>query len=247
MVARRKGYRLTAVLPDNASRERLGLLRLFGAEIVFSDGDRGTNGSIEVARALADDPSVQRACAETLPTRRRTRRRRGRSLADLPAVTHFVAGMGTGGTLTGVGRALHRHDPTIQVVAAEPELGDLVYGLRSLDEGFVPPIFDPAEVNRKFLVNSDDAVRATRALTSQEGIFAGISSSAVVHVARRVARSEARRGRRGVPARRRRLEVPVHRGVGRRPRDRQEAGLGVPVVVADRRPDRRVRLPGSAA
>ncbi len=123
----------------------------------------------------------------------------------------------------------------IQVVAAEPELGDLVYGLRSLDEGFVPPIFDPAEVNRKFLVSSDDALRATRELTSREGIFSGISSGAVVHVAQRIA-AESREGRHRLPARRRRLEVPLHRSMGRRSRDGGEEGLRVPVVVSDPRP-----------
>src|SRR5919106_3593674 len=189
MVARRKGYRLTVVLPDNASQERLGLLRLFGAEIVFSDGDKGTNGSIEVARALARDdryfmPFQYGNPANPFAHEEGTARE---ILEDLPSVTHFVAGMGTGGTLTGVGRALHAHDPSVRVIAAEPELGDLVYGLRSLDEGFVPPIFDPSEVNRKILVRSDDALRATRALTSKEGIFAGISSGAVVHVAQRIA------------------------------------------------------------
>ena len=188
MVARRKGYRLTVVLPDNASQERLGLLRLFGAEIVFSDGDKGTNGSIEVARALAEDPAYYMPFQYGNPANPRAHEGTGREIvADLPEVTHFVAGMGTGGTLTGAGRTLHAHDPSIRVVAAEPELGDLVYGLRSLDEGFIPPIFDPSEVNRKFLVRSDDAVRATRELTSREGIFAGISSGAVIHVAQRIA------------------------------------------------------------
>jgi cysteine synthase B len=188
MVARRKGYHLTVVLPDNASQERLGLLRLFGAEIVFSDGDKGTNGSIEVARALAEDPAYYMPFQYGNPANPKAHEGTGREIvADLPEVTHFVAGMGTGGTLTGAGRALHAHDPSIRVVAAEPELGDLVYGLRSLDEGFIPPIFDPSEVNRKFLVRSDDAVRATRELTSKEGIFAGISSGAVIHVAQRVA------------------------------------------------------------
>jgi cysteine synthase len=189
MVARRKGYRLTVVLPDNASQERLGLLRLFGAEIVFSDGDKGTNGSIEVARALADDPAYYMPFQYGNPANPRAHEE-GTGLeivTDLPEVTHFVAGMGTGGTLTGAGRALHVHDPSIRVVAAEPELGDLVYGLRSLDEGFIPPIFDPSEVNRKFLVSSDDALRATRELTSKEGIFAGISSGAVINVAQRIA------------------------------------------------------------
>jgi cysteine synthase B len=189
MVARKKGYRLTVVLPDNASQERLGLLRLFGAEIVFSDGERGTNGSIEVARALAKDPAHFMPFQYGNPANPKAHEEgTGREiLEDLPAVTHFVAGMGTGGTLTGVGRALHAHDPSIRVIAAEPELGDLVYGLRSLDEGFVPPIFDPSEVNRKFLVRSDDALHATRELTTREGIFAGISSGAVVHVAQRIA------------------------------------------------------------
>ena len=189
MVARRKGYALTVVIPDNASEERIGLLRLFGAEIVFSDGAEGTNGSIEVARALAADdryfmPFQYGNPANPLAHEQGTG---PEIIRDLPEVTHFVAGMGTGGTLTGTGRALHAHDPSIRVVAAEPELGDLVYGLRSLDEGFVPPIFDPAQIDRKFLVNASDSLRATRELTAREGVFAGISSGAVLHVAQRVA------------------------------------------------------------
>jgi cysteine synthase B len=189
MVAARKGYKLTVVIPDNASQERIGLLRLFGAEIVFSEGEKGTNGSIEVARRLAQDeryfmPFQYGNPANPLAHYEGTA---AEILADLPTVTHFVAGMGTGGTLTGNGRRLHEHDPNIQVVAAEPELGDLVYGLRSLDEGFVPPIFDPTEVNRKFLVRSSDALRTNRELTAREGIFAGISSGAVVYVAQRIA------------------------------------------------------------
>ncbi len=189
MVAARKGYPLTVVIPDNASQERIGLLRLFGAEIVFSDGDKGTNGSIEVARRLAQDPKYFMPFqygneANPLAHYEGTA---VEILTDLPTITHFVAGMGTGGTLTGNGRRLHAHDPNIQVIAAEPELGDLVYGLRSLDEGFVPPIFDPTQVDRKFLVNSSDALRTNRDLTAKEGIFAGISSGAVVHVAQRIA------------------------------------------------------------
>jgi cysteine synthase len=189
MVAKRKGYGLTVVLPDNASQERLGLLRLFGAEIVFSDRDKGTNGSIEVARALAEDDGYFMPFQYGNPANPQAHEEgtAREIIADLPEVTHFVAGMGTGGTLTGVGRALHAYDPSVRVVAAEPELGELVYGLRSLDEGFVPPIFEPAQVDRKFLVNSDDALRATRELTSREGIFAGISSGAVIHVAQRIA------------------------------------------------------------
>jgi cysteine synthase len=189
MVAARKGYRLTVVIPDNASEERLGLLRLFGAEVVFSDGEKGTNGSIEVANALAADekyfmPFQYGNPANPLAHEEGTA---PEIIADLPQITHFVAGMGTGGTLTGNGRALHRHNPDLQVIAAEPEFGDLVYGLRSLDEGFVPPIFDPEQVNRKFLVNSSDSLRITRLLSAREGIFSGVSSGAVVHVAQRVA------------------------------------------------------------
>ena len=189
MVARRKGYRLTVVIPDNASGERIDLLRLFGAEIVFSDAAKGTNGSIEVARALAKDETYYMPFQYGNPANPRAHEEgtAPEIITDCPSLTHFVAGMGTGGTLTGCGRALHRYNPDIQVVAAEPELGDLVYGLRSLEEGFIPPIFDASEVNRKFLVNASDSLRATRALTANEGIFAGISSGAVIHVAQRIA------------------------------------------------------------
>ncbi len=190
MVCRLKGYRLTVVIPDNASEERIRLLELFGAEIVYSPGDRGTNGSIEVARALARDPRYYMPFQYGNPNNPLAHEE-GTAveiIEDLPEITHFVAGLGTGGTLTGNGRALHRHNPNVQIVAAEPELGELVYGLRSLDEGFIPPIFDPTVVDRKFLVSSSEALRATRELTAKEGIFAGISSGAVVHVAQRIAR-----------------------------------------------------------
>jgi [CysO sulfur-carrier protein]-thiocarboxylate-dependent cysteine synthase len=189
MVARRKGYRLTVVIPDNASEERIRLLELFGAEIVYSPGDQGTNGSIEVARRLAADdryfmPFQYGNEANPLAHEEGT----GEEIVrDLPEITHFVAGLGTGGTLTGVGRRLRRHDPNVKVIAAEPELGDLVYGLRSLDDGFIPPIFDVTVLDGKFLVSSSDALRATRELTEREGVFAGISSGAVLHVGRRIA------------------------------------------------------------
>jgi [CysO sulfur-carrier protein]-thiocarboxylate-dependent cysteine synthase len=189
MVARRKGYGLTVVIPDNASEERVGLLRLFGAEVVFSDGAKGTNGSIEVAQALAKDDRYYMPFQYGNPANPDAHEKGTAQeiLRDLPSITHFVAGMGTGGTLTGVGRGLHAQHEGISVVAAEPELGDLVYGLRSLDEGFIPPIFDPEQIDRKFLVNSADSLRATRELTAREGIFAGISSGAVLHVAQRIA------------------------------------------------------------
>lgn len=189
MVAQRKGYGLTVVIPDNASAERVQLLELFGAEIVYSPGDKGTNGSIDVATALARDdryfmPFQYGNPANPLAHYEGTG---AEILLELPEITHFVAGLGTGGTLTGAGRRLHEHDPNIQIVAAEPELGDLVYGLRSMDEGFIPPIYDESVPDRKFLVNSTDSLRATRELTEREGIFAGISSGAVVHVAQRIA------------------------------------------------------------
>jgi [CysO sulfur-carrier protein]-thiocarboxylate-dependent cysteine synthase len=189
MVARRKAYALTVVIPDNASQERIGLLRLFGAEIVFSDGAKGTNGSIEVARALAQDDRYFMPFQYGNPANPDAHEKGTAQeiVRDLPQITHFVAGMGTGGTLTGTGRGLHAHDPHVMVVAAEPELGEMVYGLRSLDEGFVPPIFDPEQIDRKFLVNAGDSLRATRELTAREGIFAGISSGAVLHVAQRIA------------------------------------------------------------
>ncbi|HEX2425792.1 MAG TPA: cysteine synthase family protein [Actinomycetota bacterium] len=189
MVARRKGYKLTVVIPDNASEERIRLLELFGAEIVYSPGDKGTNGSIDIARRLARDERYVMLFqyGNAANPRAHYDGTAVEILRDLPEVTHFVAGLGTGGTLTGTGRRLHEHDPNIKVIAAEPELGDLVYGLRSLDEGFVPPIFDESVLDAKFLVNSSDSLRATRELTQREGVFAGISSGAVVHVAQRVA------------------------------------------------------------
>jgi len=195
MVARRKGYGLTVVIPDNASEERISLLELFGAEIVLSPGDEGTNGSIEIARRLAADDRYFMPFQYGNPANPRAHEEgTGEEIVrDLPEITHFVAGLGTGGTLTGAGRRLKRHDPNVKVIAAEPELGDLVYGLRSLDDGFVPPILDESVLDRKLLVNASDSLKATRELTEREGIFAGISSGAVLHVARRVA-SELERG-----------------------------------------------------
>jgi [CysO sulfur-carrier protein]-thiocarboxylate-dependent cysteine synthase len=189
LVARRKGYRLMAVMPDNASEERVRLLELYGAEIVYSPADRGTNGAIDVARRMAEDPRYFMPFQYGNPANPRAHYEGtgAEIVRDLPEVTHFVAGLGTGGTLTGAGRRLKEHDPGIQVIAAEPELGELVYGLRSLDEGFVPPIFDPSILDRKFLVSSEDALRSTRDLADREGVLAGISSGAVLHVARRMA------------------------------------------------------------
>ena len=188
MVARRKGYRMMAVMPDNASEERVRLLELYGAEIVFSPADKGTNGSIDVARRMAEDPRYFMPFQYGNPANPRAHYEGtgAEIVRDLPEITHFVAGLGTGGTLTGAGRRLKEHDPAVKVIAAEPELGELVYGLRSLDEGFIPPILDEGILDRKILVASGDALRSTRALAEQEGIFAGISAGAVIHAARKV-------------------------------------------------------------
>jgi cysteine synthase len=189
MVAQRKGYGITVVIPDNASSERVQLLELFGAEIVYSAGDKGTNGSIEVARRLAQDDRYFMPFQYGNPANPRAHYdgTAEEILRDVPEITHFVAGLGTGGTLTGIGRRLHEHGAGTLVIAAEPELGDLVYGLRSMEDGFVPPIFDESVLDRRFLVTSSDSLRTTRELVTREGIFAGISSGAVVYVAQRIA------------------------------------------------------------
>jgi [CysO sulfur-carrier protein]-thiocarboxylate-dependent cysteine synthase len=190
MVCKLKGYRLTVVLPRNASKERTDLLELFGAEIVFSPAESGTNGSIEVANKMAAAEEIYFMPFQYGNENNPLAHYEGTGaeiVKDLPEITHFVAGLGTGGTLMGCSRRLREHNPDVAIVAAEPELGELVYGLRSLDEGFIPPIFDPAILDRKFLVNSSDALRATRELTDLEGIFAGISSGAAVYAARRIA------------------------------------------------------------
>jgi cysteine synthase len=189
MVCARRGYSLTAVIPANASEERVRLLEMYGAEIVFTPAEKGTNGAIEIAERMAAGGRyfMPFQYGNQANPRAHYDGTGAEILRDLPEITHFVAGLGTGGTLTGAGRRLKEHDPTIQVIAAEPELGELVYGLRSLEEGFVPPILDESVLDGKFLVSSSDALRATRELTRLEGVFAGISSGAVVHVARRLA------------------------------------------------------------
>src|SRR5919198_4034958 len=192
MLASRRGYRFLAVLPENVSVERRQLLELYGAELEFTPGELGSNGSIRRAQELVSahperffmpyqygNPANPGAhYATTAPE----------ILRDLPTVTHFVAGLGTGGTLTGTGRRLKEERPGVQVIAAEPHPGEGVQGLRSLDEGFVPPVLDASVLDRKILVTSDDSLVLTRRLAEQEGVFAGISSGAVLHAALRVAR-----------------------------------------------------------
>jgi cysteine synthase B len=187
MLARVKGYRVVTVMPANVTPERRKLLEILGAEIVDSPPERGTNGSIEVARELDKqqqfwvlnqygNPANPRAHYETTGVE---------ILRDVPEIDVFVAGLGTGGTLTGVGRRLKENRPGVKIIAAEPLPGDLVQGLRSLEEGFVPPIFDPSVLDGKILVPSDAAIEMMRRLASEEGIFAGVSSGAIVHAALR--------------------------------------------------------------
>jgi cysteine synthase B len=196
MVARTRGYRFTAVMPDNASRERVQLLKAYGAEIEFSEGAKGTNGSVVLAQELSKDeryhmPFQYGNEANVLAHYNGTARE---ILDDVPDVKAFVAGLGTGGTLTGNGRRLKEHDPSIKVVAAEPELGELVYGLRSLDDGYIPPIFDPDILDGKVKVRARESIVWTRELLQREGIFAGISAGAVIWVAQRVAERLAKEG-----------------------------------------------------
>jgi cysteine synthase len=195
LVARVRGYRLVVVMPENTSAERRQLLELYGAQVVYSPAAGGSNGAIALAERLAGqhpdwvmlyqygNPANVTAHYETT----------GPEIwRDLPEITHFVAGLGTSGTLVGVGRYLKEQNPAVQVVAAEPEYGDLVYGLRNLDEGFVPPIFDEAVLDRRVKVGSGDALARTRELVAEEGLFAGISTGAILHVALRVAEQQER-------------------------------------------------------
>jgi len=196
MVAKMRGYRFTAVMPDNASGERVQLLKAFGAEIEFSPGAKGTNGSVAMAQELARDDKYYMPFQYGNPANVMAHYNgTGREiLEDLPTVKAFVAGLGTGGTLTGVGRRLKEHDASIRIVAAEPELGELVYGLRSLDEGYIPPIFDPDILDGKVKVRARESILWTRELLQREGIFSGISAGAVIWVAQRVAERLSKEG-----------------------------------------------------
>ena len=190
LVAKLKGYTLTCVLPENATEERRRLLRLYGASIVESPGEEGSNGAVRLALTMAErDPRwfmpFQYANAANP---RAHYEGTGAEIAEaLDRVDVVVAGLGTGGTLMGVGDRLRESFPDVVVAAAEPLPGDPVMGLRSLDEGYVPPILDVAKLDRKVLVSNEESVAAVRAILDAEGIFAGVSSGAVVHVARRLA------------------------------------------------------------
>jgi cysteine synthase B len=190
MIARTWGHPLRIVMPDNTTPEREQLLRLYGAEIVFSPGAEGSNGAIRMAERLAaDDPSLFMPFqyANEANPRAHEETTGPEILEAVPEVDVFVAGLGTGGTLTGVGRALKRARPGVRVVAAEPLPGEQVQGLRSLEEGYVPPVLDQSVLDDRFLVGNRDAVLGVRRLMAEEGIFAGLSSGAALSVALRVA------------------------------------------------------------
>ncbi|MGH2443199.1 MAG: PLP-dependent cysteine synthase family protein [Chloroflexota bacterium] len=195
MVSRVRGYRVVAVMPENVTSERRKLLEIFGARIIDSPGERGTNGSIEVARELDADPRywVLNQYANQANPRAHYETTGPEILREVPEVDAFVAGLGTGGTLTGVGHFLKESRPEVKIVAAEPLPGDLVQGLRSLEEGFVPPIFDATVLDAKYLISSEDAIEHMRRLAAEEGIFAGVSSGAIVAAALKYA-SQMQRG-----------------------------------------------------
>ena len=190
MICRVKSYRLKVVMPESVSEERAQLLRAFGAEIVYSDGLKGTNGSIAVAQQIAAEDPVYfmpyqygneanpRAHYETTGPE---------ILRDVPDIDVFVAGLGTGGTLTGVGRYLKERKPGVKIVACVPHPGDLVQGLRSLEEGFIPPVLDESLLDGKIVVDSRASFAGAKELTQAEGIFAGISAGAALRTAQRVA------------------------------------------------------------
>jgi [CysO sulfur-carrier protein]-thiocarboxylate-dependent cysteine synthase len=190
MICRVRGDRLTVVMPDNVTRERRQLLEMYGAQIIDSPGALGSNGAVELARRLAREdsryvmadqyanPNNPLAHYETTGAE---------IVRDCPEIDVFVAGLGTGGTLMGVGRRLREHNPQVRVYAAEPMPGEAVQGLRSLEEGFVPEILDESALDGRFLVTTEESIEAMRRLTATEAIFAGVSSGGVLAVASRIA------------------------------------------------------------
>ncbi|MRJ78219.1 cysteine synthase [Aeromicrobium sp. SMF47] len=186
MVARQRGYEIVCVMPENTSIERTQLLTMWGAKIIPSPAAGGSNEAVRVAKGLAAEHpdwvmlyqygNPANAEAHYVGTGPEI-------LADLPEVTHFVAGLGTTGTLMGVGRFFREHKPDVRIVAAEPRYGELVYGLRNLDEGFVPELYDASLIDSRFSVGPRDAVRRVRELVEREGIFAGVSTGAILHAA----------------------------------------------------------------
>jgi [CysO sulfur-carrier protein]-thiocarboxylate-dependent cysteine synthase len=190
MICQRKGYPLKVVMPDNVTEERNQLLRMYGAEIVYSEGARGSNGAVELALEMAEaDASyyMPYQYGNEANPRAHYEGTAKEILDELDEVTAFVGGLGTGGTLMGNGRRLKEENPDTKIVAAEPMQGELVLGLRSLDDGFIPPIIDLTLLDRKIMVSNRDAIIWTKKLLHEEGMFAGVSSGAIAYVAHRIA------------------------------------------------------------
>jgi cysteine synthase B len=186
MVASLRGYNLICVMPENTSEERRQLLRMWGAEIISSSAVGGSNEAVRVAKGLAAEHPDWVMLYQYGNPANADAHYRGTApeiLADLPTITHFVAGLGTTGTLMGAGRFFRENKPEVRIVAAEPRYGELVYGLRNLDEGFVPELYDESFIDSRFSVGPRDAVRRVRELIDAEGIFAGISTGAILHAA----------------------------------------------------------------
>jgi cysteine synthase B len=184
MICQLRGYKLICVMPENTSAERTQLLQMYGASIVYSPAAGGSNEAVRVAKGLAaENPGwvMLYQYGNEANARAHYETTGPEILADLPGITHFVAGLGTTGTLMGTGRFLREHVPGVRIVAAEPRYGELVYGLRNMDEGFVPELYDDSVLTSRYSVSAADALRRTRELVSAEGIFAGISAGCVLH------------------------------------------------------------------
>ena len=199
MVAKLRGYRLVCVMPENVSSERVQLLRMYGAEIIFSPGPGGSNAAVAMAKQIAvDHPDwvMLNQYANEANARAHYEGTGPEILRDLPTITHFVAGLGTTGTLMGVGRYLREKVEGIEIIAAEPRYGELVYGLRNLDEGYVPELYDATVLSRRFSVGTRDSVLRTRQLIEVEGLFVGFSTGAILHAALAVGHEALRAGKR---------------------------------------------------
>ena len=198
MAAKVRGYKLICVMPENTSPERRQLLEMWGAKIISSPAAGGSNEAVRVAKELAvQNPEWVFLYQYGNPanTAAHYHGTGPEIFADLPTITHFVAGLGTTGTLMGAGRFLREQNPDIQIIAAEPRYGEVVYGLRNIDEGFVPELYDPSVLTRRFSVGAQDSVRRVRELLEIEGIFAGISTGAILHAALAMGTEAVRDGR----------------------------------------------------
>ena len=198
MIAKLRGYQMICVMPENTSVERRQLLEMWGAKIISSPAAGGSNEAVRVAKELAKEnpewvflyqygnPANSDAHFHTTGPE---------LLEDLPTITHFIAGLGTTGTLMGTGRFFREHKPDVEIIAAEPRYGELVYGLRNIDEGFIPELFDPSVLTRRFSVGAHDSVKRVRQLLDEEGIFAGISTGAILHAAIGIGNEVAKSGK----------------------------------------------------